>query len=144
MEMLKLKTLLSWINIELDNIVLGIDEYLEGNARNEQLEYIRFKKYYQRIYKQTEYNYVKWFQRAGQKTLHILGHSLDITDKDALQYIFNRDDVETIIYYHSDSSKDKMIINLIKVLGYDKVNELARGRGKSSISFSPWLGNYTS
>ena len=37
----------------LQNMVLGIDEYLEGDARDKDLEFIEFKKFFQRIHKET-------------------------------------------------------------------------------------------
>ena len=33
--------------------MLGIDEYLEGDARDKDLEFIEFKKFFQRIHKET-------------------------------------------------------------------------------------------
>lgn len=127
-------------NLMLDNMVLGIDEYLDEQDRNTKIEYVQFKKYYQRIFKQTDYNYTEWLRQRGPKKLFIIGHSLDITDKDVLQEILTADDVETTIYYHSKDANAKQIKNLIKLLGYDKINELTRGRGgSSSITFAPQL-----
>lgn len=42
------------------NIVLGIDEYLTGESKNTELEFLTFKKYYQRIYKSTDNLYLDW------------------------------------------------------------------------------------
>lgn len=124
----------------LDNMVLGIDEYLDEQDRNTKIEYIHFKKYYQRIFKQTDYNYTKWLRKPEPKRLFIIGHSLDITDKDVLREILTADNVETTIYYHSKEANAKQIKNLIKLLGYDKLNELTRGRGGlSSITFAHQL-----
>lgn len=36
-----------------NNIILGIDEYLSDSNKNNDLRFIAFKKYYQRIYKET-------------------------------------------------------------------------------------------
>ena len=36
-----------------NNMVLGIDEYLKGDEKNENIEFIEFKKFYQRIHKET-------------------------------------------------------------------------------------------
>lgn len=38
-------------NIQTCNLVLGIDEYLDDESKNCELEFLPFKKYYQRIYK---------------------------------------------------------------------------------------------
>lgn len=42
------------------NMVLGIDEYLIGDSKNTELEFLTFKKYYQRIYKSTDNLYLDW------------------------------------------------------------------------------------
>lgn len=47
-------------NITSCNIVLGIDEYLTGESKNTELEFLTFKKYYQRIYKSTDNLYLDW------------------------------------------------------------------------------------
>lgn len=45
--------------MESNNMVLGIDEYLE-DRKDKDVEYIAFKKYYQRILKQTGCRYKEW------------------------------------------------------------------------------------
>lgn len=47
-------------NVESCNMVLGIDEYLEDDSKNTELEFLTFKKYYQRIYKSTDSLYLDW------------------------------------------------------------------------------------
>lgn len=47
-------------NIDNCNLILGIDEYLEGYAKDRDNEFIQFKKFYQRIYKKTGSKYVDW------------------------------------------------------------------------------------
>lgn len=49
-----------------NNIVLGIDEYLDDEAKNKELEFIAFKKYFQRIYKKTENTYKKWIEEIEE------------------------------------------------------------------------------
>lgn len=43
-----------------NDMVLGIDEYLDDELKNKELEFIAFKKYFQRIYKRTGNTYKKW------------------------------------------------------------------------------------
>ena len=45
-----------------NNMVLGIDEYLDDMKRNKELEFIEFKKYFQRIYKKTGCMYKRWVE----------------------------------------------------------------------------------
>ena len=43
-----------------NNMVLGIDEYLPDNKKNKEVEFVAFKKFYQRIYKETGCAYKEW------------------------------------------------------------------------------------
>lgn len=49
--------------IESNNMVLGIDEYLMGDRKNNEVDFIAFKKFYQRIYKQTGCLYKEWIDK---------------------------------------------------------------------------------
>lgn len=53
--------------IKSNNMVLGIDEYLPKKRRNKETEFIAFKKFYQRIHKQTGCEYRKWIKQIIQK-----------------------------------------------------------------------------
>lgn len=46
--------------IETNNMVLGIDEFLPLDRQNIHTEFVGFKKFYQRIYKQTGCKYKEW------------------------------------------------------------------------------------
>lgn len=59
--------------IDSNNMVLGIDEYLDEAERSKDVELVRFKKFYQRIFKQTDYNYMNWVNKhAGTKNCLLL------------------------------------------------------------------------
>lgn len=47
-------------NVDTNNMVLGIDEYLSPERKNKEIDFIAFKKYYQRIYKGTGCMYKEW------------------------------------------------------------------------------------
>lgn len=47
-------------NIDSNNMVLGIDEHLSEERKNKEVEFIAFKKFYQRIYKETGCRYKEW------------------------------------------------------------------------------------
>lgn len=47
-------------NIDTCNLVLGIDEYLLDDRKDKEIEFVTFKKYYQRIYKGTGGKYLDW------------------------------------------------------------------------------------
>ena len=50
-----------------NNMVLGIDEYLSDERKNKDVDFIGFKKYYQRIYKETGCEYKKWISQIQKK-----------------------------------------------------------------------------
>lgn len=133
-------------NVNTCNLVLGIDEYLEECDRDNKLEFLPFKKFYQRIYKSTDSSYMEWVDEIRQNSecpyeLYIFGHSLDKTDKDILALLICNDNVQTKIYYHRKSNDDKkelgkLIRNLVRVIG---AKELIRRTGGShkTIEFIP-------
>lgn len=133
-------------NVNTCNLVLGIDEYLEERDRDNKLEFLPFKKFYQRIFKSTDSSYMEWVDEIRQNSeypyeLYIFGHSLDKTDKDVLELLICNDNVQTKIYYHRKSNDDKkelgkLIRNLVRVIG---AKELIRRTGGShkTIEFIP-------
>lgn len=133
-------------NVNTCHLVLGIDEYLEERDRDNKLEFLPFKKFYQRIFKSTDSSYMEWVDEIRQNSecpyeLYIFGHSLDKTDKDVLELLICNDNVQTKIYYHRKSNDDKkelgkLIRNLVRVIG---AKELIRRTGGShkTIEFIP-------
>ncbi len=144
--------------IESNNMVLGINEYLDDDRKNKDVEFIAFKKYYQRIHKQTGCKYKEWvddireswekeseenvaeIRRCISKNelenekihkLYIFGHSLDITDKDILCDLILNDNVHTTIFYHNKDVMGQQIANLVKVIGQDKLIKRTGGSTKT-------------
>lgn len=137
-------------NIDSNNMVLGIDEFLDPVSRDSDLEYVGFKKYYQRILNQTDYNYTQWLKERSEKNIYVIGHSLDSTDQDVLRDLFlqerfdnaavklSPDQARIKVFYHNRENNAAQIKNLVKVLGYDNLNALARGADLyRSIEFLP-------
>lgn len=142
-------------SIESNNMVLGIDEYLPKDRQNTEIEFIAFKKYYQRIYKETGSKYKEWldiikkderelkekfknvypiqvpFKKCIGKhhNLYIFGHSLDITDKDILRDLILNDNIKTTIFYRNKEELGRKIANLVKIIHQD---ELIRRTGGST------------
>lgn len=152
--------------IESNNMVLGIDEYLEPKRADKEISFIAFKKYYQRIYKGAGCKYKDWlyemkesakyteeklkaeypiqipfikFSSNEKHNLFIFGHSLDVTDKDILSGLILNDNVYTKIFYLDKKDLKKKIANLVKVIGPD---ELIRRTGGSTrtIKFDKIVG----
>lgn len=51
---------------ETNNMVLGTEEYLSDNRKNTDIEFIAFKKFYQRIHNQTGNKYKEWVDEIRQ------------------------------------------------------------------------------
>lgn len=131
--------------IEKCNLILGIDEYLEGEDKNKSNEFIQFKKFYQRIYKKTGCKYVDWIRKneewlekypkikTSENNIYILGHSLDITDGDILSSLINMPHTRTTIFHHSQEALGNQIDNLVKVLGEDELISMVHGENAKII-----------
>ena len=129
-------------SLETCNMIIGIDEYLEGADKETDTEYIQYKKFFQRIYKATGCNYIDWLENfkprllegysPDESNIYIYGHSLDATDKDILKALITAENSKTTIFYHSQEALKKQIINLVKVITED---ELIRRTGDKKIIF---------
>lgn len=143
------------------NLVLGINEYLDDERKDKEVEFISFKKFYQRIYKGTGCNYRNWVDEIRESrsaieanlrnefpiqipfykfpdnmrhNLYIFGHSLDVTDKDVLRDLILNDNVYTVIYYYSVDGTDRSDLGT-KIANLIKVigqDELIRRTGGST------------
>lgn len=137
-------------DVDSCNLVLGIDEYLIGEERNSNTEFIQFKKFFQRIYKKTGCKYVDWLKEyeannigkyasleAEDLNVYIFGHSLDVTDKDIMQRLilseagrmFKRDGLkaQTTIFHLNQEALGSQIANLVKVIGQDNLISMVHG-----------------
>lgn len=143
--------------VDSNNMVLGIDEYLNGDARNENIEFIEFKKFFQRIHKETGCLYRNWVDviESGQaisetiaiykeqeKTVRetkqvnfhkvfFFGHSLDVTDKDVIRDMILSNKVKTTIFYRDKADYGQKITNLVKIIGQDELIKRTGGANKS-------------
>ncbi|MGL5271021.1 MAG: AbiH family protein [Selenomonadaceae bacterium] len=105
-----------------NNIILGFNEYLKDDEKDKKLLCVRFKKFFQRIYKGTGCSYKSWIVKGEENNVFILGHSLDVTDKDVMSEIIMNEDVQrTTIFYHNKESQAKQIMNLIRIIGQDNL-----------------------
>lgn len=112
------------------NIILGIDEYLDEQDRNHDITFIRFKKFFQRIYKKTSVDYIEWIKALQEKDakdqfglneLYFYGHSLSVTDGDIIQDLLNIPNVFTTIFYYSEEMYAQQIENLVQIIGENKL-----------------------
>ncbi|MEC0181340.1 bacteriophage abortive infection AbiH family protein [Paenibacillus peoriae] len=124
-------------NIDTNNMVLGIDEYLDSTQASKNTSFIFYKKYFQRIHKETGCDYRDWIQNITsskyQSELFIFGHSLDITDKDILRELIETKGLITTIFYYNKKVYASQIANLVKVLGVDNLVSRVHGQHRSII-----------
>lgn len=133
-------------DIDKNNLVLGIDDYTPDELVNKDIEFIRFKKYFQRIHKKTEIKYPQWIEDLQEiynsknnkkkyvnHKIVIFGHSLDETDKDILRDLLLSDNVEVEIYYLNEEVYAQQIANLVKVISKEEVIKRVRGQNPSII-----------
>ncbi len=115
--------------IEKNKMIIGFDEYRDDDKKNRQLDFIYYRKYFQRILKGTGSQYLNWLENNELKNIYIFGCSLDVTDKDIIRDLFLRKAVNTKIkiYYHDEEAHNRMIINLICILSQEKVIEMTSG-----------------
>lgn len=111
-------------SLDRDNMVLGYDD---DNSDN--LDFIYFKKYFQRIQKMTGYidtDKIQIRNEIGEfvyPTVHFYGHSMDKTDGDIIQEIYDLAG-GFVIYYYDQLDYEQKVINLIDVFGKQKALEL--------------------
>lgn len=128
-------------------LVLGVDEYLDNAEKDIKVDLAQFRKYFQRIFKHTDYQYSSWQEGYGIEqinkiysnqhvkgfpvNLHIFGHSLDITDKDVLRQIIMSPGTRTTIYHRSNTQFSNQLKNLIRVISGEELNKRTRGEQPS-------------
>lgn len=127
------------VNNSKNNLILGIDEYLDEDKKNIKLDFIMFKKYFQRIYKKSVCKYKEWIDTTKKVNyeiydLYIYGHSLDITDKDILCDLILSERIKQItIFYLDDYDYAQKIANMIRLIGQDELIKRLYGLNKNII-----------
>lgn len=126
---------------EKNSMVLGVNEYWDEHEKNSRTNFNCYKKFVQRIIKETgidyksalqkmtsEYNRFECFrtQHSGNldpqyNNVYIFGHSLDVTDGDILREVIRTEGVVTTIFYRNKQQQSDQIANLSKVLGQDEL-----------------------
>lgn len=123
-----------------NNMVLGVNEYWPGAEKDSHTNFNAYKKFVQRIIKETGIDYKKVLERIcaehsnirgiyekrntkvpNNNHVYIFGHSLDVTDGDILREIILNPGVDTTIFYLDKQKQADQIANLCKVLGQDEL-----------------------
>ena len=114
-------------------IILGINNDAKDELEEMDCHLVRFKKYYQRAIKDTFYSVDEFLcNKETSYDVSIVGHSIDITDKDILVGLMNHPSTKVTIYYHNDKAHSQQLINLISLVGKDKFEQL---RNKRKVVF---------
>lgn len=82
--------------VDSNNMVLGIDEYLLDDKRNKNVDFICFKKFYQRIHKETGCKYKSWVDKLCKEYYEYLKRQEEANIRehqyvtDSMQRMMNR------------------------------------------------------
>jgi hypothetical protein len=124
------------------NLVLGIDDPLEGDVASSQFVFSKFKKYFQRIIYKTGSEYkdliadMKHSYIGIPHQIYIIGHSLGATDHDVLREFFNMYDkkhsdkkamARITVFYHNEQSRIDAIQRVIEMVGKESLIERVHG-----------------
>lgn len=126
-----------------NEIILGVNSNDADELGKVDTAFISFKKYFQRVMLETDFDYFQWFldikERNVRYRLITMGHSLDETDKDILEELFSCA-YEIIILYHNKEAKLSYIKNLVKIFGKEGFEFLRKNK---KLSFLPTNSDFT-
>lgn len=126
-----------------DEVILGVNSNDADKLGQVDTAFISFKKYFQRVMLETDFDYFQWFldikDRNVRYRLITMGHSLDETDKDILEELFSCA-YEIIILYHNKEAKLSYIKNLVKIFGKEGFEFLRKNK---KLSFLPTNSDFT-
>lgn len=126
------------------NIVLGINPDSSDTFENADTTFIAFKKYYQRTMLGTDKAYIRWLRdhKDSKEFIHlvVMGHSLDISDKDIISELFKLAN-EIVVLCRDKEDESKYIANLVKIFGSEKFTSF---RYEKNLTFVNLYSNHTS
>lgn len=122
----------NYLHGKIDNeIVLGVNPDDSDNKDTVNTLLLAFKKYYQRSIAETDRAFWDIIAEADNKLstvqLVIMGHSLDVTDKDVIEQLFAVANSIDILF-HDEDAKAQYIKNLVRIFGKDGFEALRRDK----------------
>lgn len=116
-----------------DRMVLGIDEHLPYEDVEVFAGYAPFRKYHQRVYKETDSTYKDWLggtdvKHSGSRSLFVFGHSLAPSDKEILLPFITAQGMRTVVFFHDEAMHADLVTNLAAILGIDYLTKNVGGR----------------
>ena len=117
-------------------IILGINSDEFDELPKLDTRFLDFKKYYQKAVYQTDDSFNAYLKRlrkykgrdSGCIDLFVFGHSLDMTDKEIIQELFEIAD-SIVIYFHKPSDKFNYAKKLISIYQKDGYERLRKKKG---------------
>lgn len=116
------------------SIVLGFND-IDETILNKKF-YFPFTKYYQKLKNNTDYKFIKDLDLSNKSSyIYIWGHSLDKSDKDYVDEIFeflldknlsSSYERKLFIIYHDEISKSNMLLNLLNIRSKKDVEHCMR------------------
>ena len=124
-------------------IVLGVQADKNDELQENDTTFIPFKKYYQRSIYETEYLLNKKIYDLKQSKdiikLSVMGHSLDITDRDIIKKLFDIADRIVIYYYGDKKAHGNCVKKLIHIFGQEKYDEIVT---RTLLQYLPLLTDF--
>ena len=121
-------------------IVLGINSNERDEVGNIDTTFIGFKKYFQRVLFKTDDSFLRKLEglrmtqkSAGEYSLYIIGHSLDVTDKEIITQLIDVSHRVTVLY-HSQEAVKIYIRNLVEMYGKNGFDQI---RTQKHLAFLP-------
>jgi len=112
-----------------ENIVLGVNPDDKDEVHSLDTTFLQFKKYFQRTFYSTDVDFLRKVHRqVCVKTmegndLFVVGHSLDVTDKDIINLVFEVAD-RIYVFYHDKTAVKNHIKNLVEIYGKEGLDRL--------------------
>lgn len=125
--------------VKAGEIVLGVNPGNENENLLNDINLIKFKKYYQREIYNSDVEYIKWYREIvkdeREYRIITIGHSLDKTDSDILSELFKKAK-EIYISYHNDKAKTEYMSNITQMFGEQEFTKFKIEKNLKFVSLS--------
>lgn len=119
------------------DIVLGVSADENDEIDVARTDFVAFKKYYQRVVYNTDVQYLAYINKLKKDnekiSLMVMGHSLDVSDRDVINELFSMS-AEITIAYHKQNVIGGYVSNLVKIFGKTGLDMLRSEKGLSFIT----------
>lgn len=114
---------------DVRGIILGISNDEQDELDTMDVSLIKFKKYYQRAVKDTFYSVDDFLNDENTEyNVSIVGHSINVTDRDILVGLMEHPRTKITIYYHNETAHAQQVVNLISLVGKKEFDKLRNSK----------------